>query len=67
MILHNLTSAQTANFCIIRHAALNAIVYVYVSNNLWCHFQKYPWEIGSVWAERVGQGDVGWYILWSIS
>ena len=33
---------------------------VYVSNNLWCHFQQCPWEIGSVWAERVGQGDVGW-------
>ena len=22
---------------------------------LWCHFQQFPWEIGSVWAERVGQ------------
>ena len=28
---------------------------------LWCHFQQFPWEIGSVWAERVGQREVIWY------
>ena len=26
------------------------------------NFQQCPWEIGLVWAERVGQGEVGWYI-----
>jgi len=35
---------------------------MYVSNNLWCCFQQCPLEIGSVWAERVGCGEVGWYI-----
>jgi len=33
---------------------------MYVSSNLWCHFYQCPWEIGSVWAEIVGQ--VGTYI-----
>ena len=27
-----------------------------VPNNLWCHFQQCSWEIGSVWARRVGRG-----------
>ena len=31
----------------------------YMSNN-WCHFQQFPWEIGSECAERVGQVEVGW-------
>ena len=58
MSQHDLVSAQTSTVCITQHAALIAIVYiVYV-----CHFQQFPWEIGSVWAERVGQGEVGWYI-----
>ena len=26
---------------------------------LWYHFQQCPWEIGSAWAVRVGQGEVG--------
>ena len=25
----------------------------------WCHILQCPWEIGSMWAERVGQGNVG--------
>jgi len=25
------------------------------------HFQQYPWETGSTWAESAGQGEVGWY------
>ena len=37
---------------------LSCIYSMYVSNNLWYHFQQCPWEIGSVWAERVGQGKV---------
>jgi len=61
MSRHYLVSAQTSNVCITCHTALNAIGYI-VSNNLWCHFQQFPWGIGSVGAERVGQGEVGWYI-----
>ena len=25
----------------------------------WCHFQQCPWDLGSAWAERAGQGEVG--------
>ena len=25
----------------------------------WCHFRQCPWDLGSVWAERAGQGEVG--------
>jgi len=25
----------------------------------WCHFWQCPWDLGSVWAERAGQGEVG--------
>jgi len=34
---------------------------MYVTNNLRCNFQQCPWEIGWVWAERVGQGKLVWY------
>jgi len=35
-----------------------------VSSSLWCHFQQCPWEVGSVWPERVGQGEMDWYTAW---
>ena len=25
----------------------------------WCHFRQCPWDLGSAWAERAGQGEVG--------
>ena len=25
----------------------------------WCHFWQCPWDLGSAWAERAGQGEVG--------
>jgi len=25
----------------------------------WCHFRQCPWDVGSAWAERAGQGEVG--------
>jgi len=31
------------------------------SNNLWSYFQQCSWEIGSEWAERVEEVEVGWY------
>ena len=52
-------------YCLFYCPYANKIVFkktCYVSNNLCCHFQQFPWEIGSVRAERVGQGEVGWYI-----
>jgi len=55
MSQYSLASAQTSNVS-------NWSCSMYVSNNLWCHFQQCPWGIGSVWAERVGQREVGWYI-----
>jgi len=56
MSRHDLVSAQTSNVCVTHHAA---IAFIDVSNNLWCHFQQCPWEIGSVWAQRVGQAVSG--------
>jgi len=59
-VRHNLVSARgghgsplTTNVCITHRAALTIAC-------MWCHFQQCPLEIGSVWAERVGQGEVGW-------
>jgi len=59
MSWHDLVSAQTSNLCITRHAALNAVAYMVCVKQF---VMSFPWEIGSVGAERVGQGKVGWYI-----
>ena len=33
--------------------------------SLWCHFRQCPWDLGSVPAERVGQGEVGGFQPWA--
>jgi len=49
----DMVAPLTTNVCITHRAALTIAC-------MWCHFQQCPWEIGSVWAERVRQGEVGW-------
>ena len=55
-----LVSAQISNVCITRHADLNAIVYIVCVKQFVMLLPAI--SLGSVWAERVGQGEVGWYI-----
>jgi len=55
---HDLVSAESSSACINHYAAFKCHS-MYVSNNLWCHLQQCPWEIGSVSLESVGQGEVG--------
>ena len=59
MSWHNLVSAQISNVCITRHAALNARAYIACVKQFVMSLLAIPWEIGSVGAERVGQGEVG--------
>lgn len=33
--------------------------------NMWYHFWQYPWDLGSVQAEWVGQGEVGRLQHWA--
>ena len=61
MSWHDLVSAQISNVCMTRHVALNAIAYI-VCVKQFVMFQQFPRETGSLCAERMGQGEVGWYI-----
>jgi len=62
MSQHDLVSAQISNVCITWHAALNAIAYIVCVKQFVMSLPAIPWETGSVWAERMRQGEVGWYI-----
>jgi len=61
MSQHDLVSAQTSNVCITHHAALNAIAYIVCVKQVFCDVTSSNF-LGSVGAEMVGEGEVGWYI-----
>jgi len=62
MSRHDLVSAQISNVCVTRHAALNAIAYNVCVQQFVMSLPAISLGYWSVGAERVGQGEVGWYI-----